>query len=246
MKPLRAIIVDRTPQHHQHLSLLLQKHDKEVVVSGVGETFKEAVSLVKKVNPELVFLDIELPDGSGFDLFEHFKPVPFKVVFIMGHRGYAYQVAKFHAVDLLLKPIDPDELAEAIMKALKSPVDARYLDRIDGIRQQHLEQGKIVLSDSSGFQIINASEIIYLEANGNYTDIYLTGDRKLTFCRILKEFSNLLKDQQSIKRTHRSYLVNLNHITSFSNEGIIKLKEGHSAALGDSFRNDFLSCFGRH
>jgi two-component system LytT family response regulator len=246
MKPLRVIIVDRTRQHHQHLTHLLQKHDKEVVVSGVGETFKEAVSLVKKVNPDLVFLDIELPDGSGFDLFEHFKPVPFKVVFTMGHRGYAYQAAKFRAVDLLLKPINPEELAEAIKKALKNPVDEQYQQQIGGIHQQNLDPDKIVLIDSNGFQIIRISEIIYLEANGNYTDLFLTGNRKMTYCRILKEFSALLKDHKVIKRTHRSYIVNLNHITSFSNEGTIKLREGHSASLGDSYRDDFLSSFRRY
>ena len=92
---------------------------------------------------------------------------------------------------------------------------------------------------------MNASEIICLEANGNYTDIFLTGNRKLTFCRILKEFTPLLKDYQFIKRTHRSYIVNINHIISFSNEGEIHLQEGHIASLGDSYRQDFLSCFRR-
>jgi two-component system LytT family response regulator len=246
MNPVRAIIVDGKPANHRRLAQLLQKHCREVEVSGVAETLTEAISLTHTIKPELVFLAIVLPDGSGFDLFEHFKPVPFKVIFVTGYREYAYQAIKYHAVDYLLNPINKNELVEAVHMAVNSPVDEQYRKRLNGIHQQYPDPEKIILADSSGFQIINASEIICLEANGNYTDLYLVGDRKLTYCRILKEFANLLRDHKFIKRVHRSYIVNLNHIKSFSNDGIIKLQEGHTASVGDSFREDFLSFFQRH
>ena len=243
MTSTRAIIVDGTAPNHRSLAQLLKKHCKEVVLSGVAETLKEAVSLIKKTKPDLVFLAIVLPDGSGFDLLEHFKPVPFKVIFVTGYREYAYQAIKYHATDFLLKPINVNELVEAVRLAVKSPADVQYREHLEGVQQEALDPGKIVLADSNGFQIISTSEIIYLAADGNYTNIFLTGERKLTFCRILKEFAALLKDHQFIKRTHRSYIVNFNRIISCRNDGIINLQEGHRAFLGDSYRKDFFSFF---
>jgi two-component system LytT family response regulator len=246
MNPVTAIIVDDIPANHRYLAQLVQNHCREIVLSGVAETVKEAVALINKTKPDLVFLDIELPDGSGFDIFEHFKPVSFKVIFVTGHQEYAYQAIKFHTIDFLLKPININELIDAVQLAVKSPVDEEYGQRIEGIHRQYLDPDKIVLVDSNGFQVINASEIICLEANGNYTDLYLTGNRKLTFCRILKEFASLLKDHQFILRTHRSYIVNINHIISCTSEGDIKLQERHRASLGDSYREEFLAFFRRN
>ncbi len=243
MTTTSAIIVDGIPPNHRNLAQLLRKHCKEVEVSGVAESLKEALPLIKKTKPDLVFLAIVLPDGNGFDLLEHFKPVPFKVIFVTGYREYAYQAIKYHAIDFLLKPINVNELIEAVRLAVKSPEEVQYREPVESVHQQTLDPGKIVLPDSNGFQIINASEIIYLAANGNYTDIFLAGARKLTFCRILKEFAALLKDHKFMKRTHRSYIVNINRIISCRNDGIIHLQEGHHASLGDSYRDDFFSFF---
>jgi two-component system LytT family response regulator len=243
MKKMRSIIVEDIPSNHRHLAHLLKTYCGEVEVSGIAETLKDAVTLIRETNPELVFLDIELPDGSGLDLLEHFRPLNFKVIFVTGHQEYAYQAIKFHSVDFLLKPVNIKELVEAVRLAVSAAPDEKYRHRLEGVRQQYLDPDKIVLVDSSGFQIISASDIIFMEASGNYTDIHLTGNRKLTYCRILKEFATLLKDHKFIMRTHRSYIVNVNFIRSYTNEGVIRLQEGHTAYLGDSYRDDFLAFF---
>jgi len=245
MESITAIIVEDIPANHRYLAHLLKKNCKEVVLSGVAETVKDAVALIKKTTPDIVFLDIELPDGNGFEILNHFKPVSFKVIFVTGHEEYAFLAIKFHAIDFILKPVNIHELVKAVQLALGNPADEQYRQRLEGVRQQYLDPDKIVLVDTNGFQVINVSEIICLEASGNYTDIFLTGNRKLTFCRILKEFATLLEDNKFIKRTHRSYMVNINYIISYSNDGIIKLQEEHNASLGDSYRDDFLSCFKR-
>ena len=108
---------------------------------------------------------------------------------------------------------------------------------------QYQNSDKITLADSFGFTILEKKEIIKLEANGNYTDIYLLGNRKLRYCRIIKEFEDILRPYESFKRTHRSYIVNLDHVKTFSNKGIIELTEDQIAYVGDSFKDEFISYF---
>jgi two-component system LytT family response regulator len=199
--------------------------------------------VIREVDPQLVFLDIELPDGNGFDILNQFTPVPFKVIFVTGHQEYAYEAIKFHAVDYLLKPVSIKELVEAVDTVISIGMNESYQRRIENVIHQISNPDKITLMDSNGFVVIEMREIIKLEANGNYTDIYLTSDRKLTYCRILKEFVDLLSNNPDFVRTHRSYLVHLAHVKSFTNQGIIKLSENNTAHLGDSFREKFMSYF---
>lgn len=246
MNKLNAVIVEDLPSNYQLLQSLLKAHCQEVNVVAVAENVKQAIKVIRQVEPHLVFLDIELPDGTGFDILNQFIPVPFKVIFVTGHQEYAYQAIKFHAVDFILKPISINELVEAVGTVVSNGIDGTYQMRIENVIHQLSNPDKITLMDSNGFVVIEIREIIKLEANGNYTDIYLTGQRKLTYCRILKEFSDLLKNHPDIFRTHRSYLVNLAHVKSFTNQGIIKLSEDNTAHLGDSCREKFISYFRDH
>jgi two-component system LytT family response regulator len=217
-----------------------------VNVVGVAENVKEAIKMIREVDPQLVFLDVELPDGNGFDILSHFAPVPFKVIFVTGHSEYAYQAIKFHAVDFILKPININELVHAVTAITSNGMNDTYQTRIENVVRQFSDPDKITLMDSNGFVVIEIREIIKLEANGNYTNLYLVGHRKLTYCRILKEFVDLLGDRPDFFRTHRSYLVNLAHVKSFTNQGIIKLSEDNTAHLGDSCREQFMSYFKHH
>jgi two-component system, LytTR family, response regulator len=246
MKKLNAVIVEDLPSNHKLLHSLLNTHCKEVNVVGVAETVRQAVLLIRQLDPRLVFLDIELPDGTGFDILNQFIPVPFKVIFVTGHQEYAYQAIKFHAVDFILKPISINELVEAVGIVTRIGIDGTYQTKIENVIRQLTNPDKITLMDSNGFVVIEVHEIIKLEANGNYTDLYLTGQRKLTYCRILKEFVDLLLTNPVFFRTHRSFLVNLNHVKSFNNQGVIKLTEDNTAHLGDSCREKFMTYFKHH
>ena len=110
-------------------------------------------------------------------------------------------------------------------------------------RSKPVNPDKIILMDSNGFMVLEPAEIIDIEANGNYTDIYLVGNRKLTYCKILREFAEFLKRHKNFIRSHRSFIVNLDHVKSFSRQGVIKLTEDHTAHCGDSFKEEFLSYF---
>jgi two-component system, LytTR family, response regulator len=243
MKSIRAIIVDDFPTNHKRLRELLREYCPNVEILGVSETVSSSVSIIQEMKPDLVFLDVELPDGTGFDVLQAFHPVPFKVIFFTGHMEYAFQAIRFHAVDYLLKPVVIKELIDAVDIAGKQILDGAYQKRLEGARRQFSDTDHITISDASGFQIIPTREIIKLEADANYTHIYLTGNRKLTYCRILKEFADLLKNNENFIRTHKSFIVNLDHIKSYSNQGVIKLADGLTANLGDTFKKEFLVHF---
>jgi two-component system, LytTR family, response regulator len=243
MEPIKAIIVDDVRTNRERIRELLNGYCPQVDVVGVADSVNSSIKLISEQKPDIVFLDVELGDGTGFDVLQAFQPVPFKVIFFTGHMEYAFQAIKFHAVDYLLKPIVIKELVNAVDLAGKQILDGAYQNRLEGARRQFLNPEQITIFDSSGFQVIPVNDIIKLEADANYTHLYLTGNRKLTYCRILKEFADLLKNHDQFIRTHKSYIVHLSHVKSYSHQGVIKLTEGLSANLGDTYRDNFLVWF---
>ncbi|MCX6251769.1 MAG: LytTR family DNA-binding domain-containing protein [Bacteroidetes bacterium] len=243
MNSIKTIIVEDDIANHRRLKQLLEKYCENIQIVGVAETKEAAIKMIEVNSPDLVFLDIELPDGNGFEILNHFIPISFKIIFCTGHQEHAYQAIKFHAVDYLLKPVNITELINAVKFVPPIEMDDGYRNKIEGFRRQIIDPDKITLIDSAGFKVLETSEIIKLEANINYTDIYLVENRKLTYCKILKEFEDLLKFHKNFIRTHRSFIVNLDHVKSFSRQGIIKLTGEQVAHCGDSYKEEFLSHF---
>ena len=243
MESITAVIVEDLPSNQKLLKNLLETHCQAVKVVATAANIKDAVSVLREVKPQLVFLDIELPDGSGFDILNHFSPIPFKVIFVTAHQEYAYQAIKFHAVDFILKPISIKELMESVDSVIVDRMDKTYQKKIENVMRQLSNPDKITLMDPSGFVVVNVKDIIKLEANANYTHIFLTGRRKLSYCRILKEFADLLSSNHDFFRAHRSFLINLTHVKSFNNQGEIRLTEENTAHLGDSCRDAFMAHF---
>jgi two-component system LytT family response regulator len=243
MKPIRAIIVEDVPSNQKRLKELLLNHCPQVEVIGVAGTVSSSLELLQEHKPDLVFLDVELPDGTGFDILQAFQPVPFKVIFFTGHLEYAFQAIKFHAVDYLLKPVVIKELVESVDLAEQQILDGNYQLRIEGVRRQYFDTDHIIIQDSGGFQVLRIKDIIKLEADANYTHIFLKGSRKQTYCRILKEFTHLLNDRKNFYRSHKSFIINLDHVLSYSHQGIIKLTDGLTASLGDTYREEFIQYF---
>jgi len=243
MKPLKAIIVEDNFTNREHLSHLIRDHCPTISLSGEAATVEEAVQIISEVAPDLIFLDVELPDGNGFDILNYFKPLPFKVIFFTAHLKYAYQAIKFHAVDFLIKPVKIDDLIEAVRSATETQLNDAYRLKLASTKRQFEDPSRLILHEVSGFTVVETGEIIKLDANGNYTDIYLTGNRKLTYCRILKEFEGLLETHPNFIRVHKSFLINLRYVKSFNKQGEIRLIESLSAQLGDSYRNRFFERF---
>jgi len=243
MEKIKTVIVEDNPLNRERLLQLIKGYCPSLEVASVAGTVAEAIACIRSDHPALLFLDVELPDGTGFDVLEFFKPIDFRVVFCTGHMKYAYQAIKFNAVDYLVKPVSIRELVDAVSKFTSDCPDQEYTGKIEAARRQVADPSKIVLHDSSGFSVLEIGEIIMLEADGNYTNLFLTGQRKLTYYRILKEFEGILGVHANFMRVHRSYMVSLDHVRSYSAQGVIRLSDNLTASLGDSFREQFLSRF---
>jgi two-component system LytT family response regulator len=243
MKKVKTLIVEDNLLNAQRLRQLILKYCTELEVMESATGVHSAISAIERIHPDLVFLDVELPDGNGFDVLEKYSPIPFKVIFFTSHLIYAYQAIKFHAIDFLLKPVRISDLIEAVKIATSSNLDEEYARKIEAASKQFADPAKIILHEATGFTIFEMAEIIMLEAEANYTHLFLTGRRKLSYCRILKEYEELLEIHAQFMRVHRSYLINLDHVVSYNSQGVIKLSEGLSASLGNSYRETFLHYF---
>lgn len=211
---MNAIIVDDEESGRKVLSTLLTKYCPEVLIAGEAKNVKEAVSLVLKAKPDLIFLDIEMPGGSGFDLLGKTDALDFAVIFTTAYDHYALKAIKFSAMDYLLKPISIEELITAVnkVKTAKENAEAKIRLRNFLINNKAISPAnKIALHTKDGLQLIAIKDFIRFEADGKYTWCYLSNTKKILSSKNLKEFEDLLSDYNFI-RIHHSHLVNIEHI----------------------------------
>lgn len=226
---LTAVIVDDMPQAIENLKLDLQQYCPEVEVIGEAEGVVSGAKLLNQIQPDILFLDIQLQDGSGFDLLEILPNVRFKLIFTTASDAFAIKAFRFAALDYLLKPIDPDQLTDAIQKA-KTQLDDHQEQGIDllleNVKTRQLPQ-KIALHTLERVQVVGIDEIIRCESSGNYTQFYFANQQKLLVTKTLKEFDKLLEGHQFL-RVHQSHLINLQHLDAFvkTEGGFLLMKDG--------------------
>jgi two-component system LytT family response regulator len=226
---IKAVIVDDEHYACQALVLLLKKHCPEVTVQAVCNNAKEAVKLIRDLQPQLVFLDIEMPFFTGFELLEILAPVQFDCIFTTSYDQYAIKAIRFSALDYLLKPVDPEELKAAVKKVAgkREPSLQQQMEIL--LSRLHQPQGqvpRIALPTLEGLQIIPVDTIIYCSASSNYTTLILKDNQKLLVSRTLKEIEEMLEEYRFL-RIHHSCLVNLNEVKKYTRG------EGGSLLLSD-------------
>lgn len=220
---IRAVIIDDIPEAVTVLTSDLDNYCVNIEVVGSAGSVVTGAKLIKELQPDLVFLDIQLPDGSGFDILEILPETNFKLIFTTASDEYAVKAFKFSAVDYLLKPIDPDELMDAVSRIedQKKPGD-----RIDLLKENLHSPKRIALNTLEKIHIVSVDEILRCESNINYTMFYFTDKTKLLVTKTLKEFDKLLSDHQFI-RVHQSHLINTQFIKEFvKSDGYIIMKDG--------------------
>ena len=238
---IKAVIIDDEEDARQMLQLLLKK-DPSVEIIGEAASVKEGVALIETSNPMLVLLDIELTDGTGFDLLNHFSEAEFQVVFITAYDEFAIKAFKYNAIDYLLKPINPLELAKVIYKAKKG-VQPNWAKRIDAllstVKEKKIE--KILLGTSEGINVIKLSEISHIEAEGSYCNIFLIHKERLIVSKNMKELESLL-DSKTFFRTHQSYIVNLNFVKKILKDegGLVLLQDNSKVPISRRRKESFL------
>lgn len=244
---LKAVIIEDEPLSRETLKSLLTDFCENVAVVGMAGNVQEGITLLETVKTDVVFLDIELQTGSGFDILKAIKKRDFEVIFTTAFEQYAIKAIKFSSIDYLLKPIDIEELQEAVEKArrfrdlLKSNDDDRLSMLLKNIEEKNEPQKKICLSTSDGLEFIEVEDIKYCEANGSYTNFYIKPDQKIMVSKNLKEYENLLESSHFM-RVHNSFLINLNEVKKFvkSEGGYILMKDDKQIAISSGKRDQFL------
>lgn len=198
----------------------------------VGEACNvaEGITLLQNQEPDLVFLDVEMPDGKGFDLLKQMPDLSAKVIFVTAHNHYAVEAFRFSALDYLLKPIDADELQLAVGKAVHALEKESYQLKINtflnNMEDVSTKYKKIVLKNSDSIFAVNISEIVHLEASNNYTTFFIENQTPIVVSKTLKEYEDMLT-AYGFYRIHQSHLINLNYFARYDKKdgGVVVLKD---------------------
>ncbi len=197
---------------------MLQRHQTEIAIIGEADSVKTGIEAIEKLQPQVIFLDIHLTDGTGFDILEQVSGNKSHIIFITAHEQYALKAFKFSALDFLLKPVDPEELAKSIGKismALQKNNSTEHIDLLlENIRRKVDNFKRIALSTSDGIHLFEISDIIRCESNDNYTQFFIKNHKPLLISKTLKEYEELLTEH-GFERIHQSHLINLAYLKSY-------------------------------
>jgi two-component system LytT family response regulator len=247
---MKAIIVDDEPAVRNTISTLLHQNFPDLIISASVGSIKEGFAAVTEHGPDLLFLDVELPDGLGFDLLKRISPVTFRTIFITGHQEYALDAIKVSALDYILKPIDNEELKSAVVKAreviIQEEEQMKLLALAENLQGKKILK-RIILRTSDALQLISVSDIIRAEADSNYTHFHLSGGKHIMVSRTIKEYEAMLSGSGLI-RVHQSHLVNLNYIDKFMKHdgGYLQLKDGTSVPVSPNLKQKVLQAITDH
>ncbi len=228
---ISAIIIDDEKKSRDTLVGLLSKFCPDVKLLGQADGYKSGVEEIKKRKPEIVFLDIQMPDGSGFKVLEEIDEMNFEVIFTTAYNQFAIKAIKYSALDYLLKPIIPEELINAVekvnQKKIKGNINRNIRVLLENVKLGNNEPKKIVLSTSEGMHIIDVKDIVRCQSDDYYTRFFLDNNKTILISKTLKENEELLKDHNFV-RPHKSHLINIAFIKSFvkADGGYIIMKNG--------------------
>ena len=230
---LKAVIVEDELASRETLAVYLQRYCPDVELVGMAESVSTGIELINKTNPDLVFLDIEMPRGNGFDLLEQIGNVTFDTIFVTAFSNYAIKALNLSASYYILKPVDIDELVNAVAK-VKEARKTKQAMRPTQVLVENLhstggkQHSKIVLPLLEGFEVLQVKDIVRCQANDNFTDFYFSNGKKMMICRTLKFYEELLSES-GFMRVHKSHLINLDHIKKY-----LKGKGGQVVMADDS------------
>jgi len=214
---ITAIIVDDEPYSCEALASLLEKYCPEVKVLNICYSGMDALKSIEQFHPQIVFLDIELPQMNGFELLERLPSIDFELIFTTSYDQYAIKAIRWSALDYLLKPIDREELQKAVQKAVhskKPPLPQQIEVLLQKLKQPTPMVNKIAIPTLEGLHMVLVDSIVYCESDSNYTKFVLKNDKKIIASRSLKEVEEMLEDY-SFARVHHSFLVNLNEVEKY-------------------------------
>ena len=241
---IKCVIIEDEKQTRKLLRALLEDYCDGVEVLAEAADVQEGVEVIKKYNPELVFLDIEMPRESGFSLFKYFDKINFEVIFTTAYGQYAVKAIKLAALDYLMKPVNLEELMEALERFKDHREKSKNLQPHHEVMSnalKNIENQKIALPCSEGFIFVEINHIIRCQSEKSYTLIVLKNKEEFWTSKNLGEYDNLLKDY-GFKRVHRSHLINPNQIKKFirGKTPILEMSDGTKIPISASKKDNLL------
>ena len=243
---IKAIIVDDERHCINRLeNILTAYHGNDIEQAGSFETVDEGLEAIKKLKPQLVFLDVEIRDKTGFDLLKQIPAIDFEVIFTTAYDKYAVQAFKFSAIDYLLKPVDAEELQQALnklkVKFSRSETSQKLDALFHNLKNIKGSSKKICVPVLTGLIFVNVEDIVRCESNVNYTTLFMKDKQKILVAKTLKEFEELLGDYNFF-RVHNSHLINLDYIKSYNKGkgGSVSMTDGSEIEVSTRRKEEFL------
>lgn len=241
---LRSVIIEDEAHNLDLLTSLLSRYCPEVQILGDSGHVHKAVETIQRIKPDLVFMDIQLEDGTAFDVLQLLQEITFKLIFVTAFEHFAVKAFRFSALDFLVKPLDINELVDAVRKAMTESVRG-YSQQILNASHCYATQSfnKITLRDHESIHLIEVDNILYCKADSNYTTFFFTNGKPIMVSKTIKEYEQVFHDSGFL-RIHRSYLVNLKHLQKYfkADGGTVLMSDGSHIPVGKS-RHDELADF---
>ncbi len=243
-----GIIIDDEPGNIITLSEVIKEYCPRIKIEGSAPDPVKGYDLIQRKDPDIVFLDIEMPYGNAFDLLDKIAPVRFEVIFVTAFDNYAIKAIRYAALDYILKPINIEEIKVVVRKAIgileERSVNTRINSLLSNFKTEGASVQKIGLPTVEGLQFEDISNIMYLQAEGSYTNVYIKGKKKEIVSKNLKEFENILPTSLFC-RVHHSHIININFVKKYfkGRGGYIEMENGTNIEVSVRKKNDFFEKF---
>ena len=245
---LKAIIIEDEEASRETLFNYLERYCPQVEVVAMAENIEVGEEAIVEHSPQLVFLDVEMPYGNGFDLLEKLDTIDFELIFVTAFSNYALKALNMSASYYLLKPIDIEELISAVEKAVQNLQDKERIVSAQILKSNlttaENQLKRIVLPELEGFEVAQLKDIVYCKANDNLTDFIFSNGKRKTICKTLKHFDEVLAES-GFFRIHKSHLINMDHVTGFKRGkgGYAQMSNGDELEIAVRRKQDFLAQF---
>ena len=238
----KVLIIDDENRTRELIAKMIDSFGLDVKAIPEGENVQSGIEAIQKHQPDIVFIDIQMPDGTGFDVLRSIENKNFEVIFITAHEEFAIKAIKFSALDYLLKPVDTNEFRSALEKALVRLADNAEPHQFEALQKNILpnEKRRLVLKTQESVHVVELDQIIRCEADRNYTSFFLQDDKKILVSKTLKEYEILLTGYNFL-RVQQSHLININYVDRYDkkNGGAVVMKNGAEVPLSPAKRELF-------
>lgn len=238
---IKALIIDDENRTRELIAKMIHSFGLNVEALPLGENVESGIAAIEEIHPDIVFLDIQMPDGTGFDVLNRVAERNFEVIFITAHEEFAIKAIKFSALDYILKPVDPTELRAALERAIETIGLKKEEVQFETLNfNMQSPKKRLVLKTQESVHVVELDHIIRCEADRNYTSFYLIEGKKILVSRTLKEYETLLSSSNFL-RVQQSHLINLNFVDRYDkgDGGCVVMKDGSEVPLSPAKRDVF-------